>query len=178
VYSPDGTTIYERRLPEGRPKKLLDTSALASVLPRGLPDPTLVGPPAWGPGGIAFTIRSGNEVATVVRTTSGHVDTVFREAYMNKSQLPRLVWQPDGNLLAIADNMGPSGGVLRLYDPASQHLQAIGLDLLGFSEPQWSPDGTSLASLTSAKALIVFDVRGEWRFRVETQWRDLLAWGN
>ena len=66
--------------------------------------------------------------------------------------------------------------MLRLYDPSGQQLRAIGLDLLGFSEPLWSPDGRSLASLTSAKALIVFDENGDWRLRVETQWKDLLGW--
>jgi hypothetical protein len=69
-------------------------------------------------------------------------------------------------------------GVLRLWDPESDHLRAIGLDLLGFSEPQWSPDGSSLASLTSAKSLIVFDPGGAWRLRVETTWEDQLARGS
>jgi hypothetical protein len=177
VYSPDGAEIETLRLPDGRPTKLLDTSRLRGIFPPGFPGPTLVGPPAWSENGLAFTIRSGGEVAIVVRRPSGSVVPVFREPLVSTSQLPRISWQPGGNLLAIADDMGPSGGVLRLWDPESDHLRAIGLDLLGFSAPQWSPDGSSLASLTSAKSLIVFDPGGAWRLRVETTWEDLLAWG-
>jgi WD40 repeat protein len=177
VYSPDGAEIDTLRLPDGRPTKVLDTSRLRGIFPPGFPTPTLVGPPAWSENGLAFTIRSGGEVAIVVRRPSGNFVPVFREPLISTSQLPRISWQPGGHLLAIADDMGPSGGVLRLWDPESDHLRAIGLDLLGFSEPQWSPDGSSLASLTSAKSLIVFDPGGAWRLRVETTWEDLLAWG-
>jgi hypothetical protein len=177
VYSADGAEIDQLRLPSGRPSKLLDTSQLESIFPPGFATPSLVGPPVWGRNGIAFAVRSGADVAVVVREPSGHVRTVFQEPFLGKSQIPRLAWQPGGQLLAIADNMGPTGGVLRLWDPATDHLEAIGLDLLGFSVPQWAPDGSSLAALTSAKSLIVFDPRGTWQLRVETTWRDLLAWG-
>jgi WD40 repeat protein len=176
AYSSDGSTIEERRLPDGRPRQLLDARQLASDFPPGSPPPSLVGPPSWGDAGLAFAVRSGSNVAVLVREPSGKLETVVHEE-RSTSQLPRMAWQPHGDLLAIADDMGPEGGVLRIFDPTTGELRAIGLDLLGFSQPVWSPDGRSLASLTSAKALIVFDVAGDWRLRVETQWRDLLAWG-
>ena len=177
VFSADGSEVRQMQLPDGRQKTLFDTSKLRSVFPPGFKTPQLLGPPAWGEGGIAFTIDSGGEVAVVVRRPSGELELVLREPFLKTSQLPRLAWQPDGNVLAIADNMGPSGGVVRLWDPDSNRLRAFGLDLLGFSEPLWSPDGSSLATLTSAKSLIVFDPSGAWRLRVNTTWRDLLGWG-
>src|SRR3954470_4194248 len=151
AYSSDGSTIEERRLPEGRPRQLVDVKQLASEFPPGSPAPSLLGPPSWGDAGLAFTVRSGSNVAVLVREPSGRLETVLHEVYATTSQLPRMAWQPHGELLAIADDMGPEGGVLRIFDPDTEELRAIGLDLLGFSEPFWSPDGRSLASLTSAK---------------------------
>ena len=177
VYSSDGSTITERLLPDGTPHDLLGARELSSAFPGRSPAPSLLGPPAWGTGGLAFTVRSGSNVAVLVREPSGHLETVLHEEYLNTSQLPRMAWQPKGSLLAIADGMGPEGGVLRVFDPTTHELRAIGLDLIGFSEPVWSPDGRSLATMTSAKALIVFDAVGDWRLRVETRWRELLAWG-
>ena len=55
-------------------------------------------------------------IAVVVRDPSGHVQTVVREIYVSKSRMPRFAWQPQGSLLAIADNVGPGGGVLRLFE--------------------------------------------------------------
>ncbi|MFL5736512.1 MAG: hypothetical protein ACJ76P_04160 [Actinomycetota bacterium] len=176
AYSSDGATIEEKQLPDGRPRTLVDAEQLSSAFPSGSPPPSLVGPPTWGPPGLAFTVRSGSNVAVLLLNGSRHLEPVLHEEYASTSQLPRMAWQPNGDRLAIADNMGPEGGVLRVFDPATRELRAIGLDLLGFSEPVWSPDGRSLASLTSAKALIVFDVAGDWRLRVETTWSDLLGW--
>jgi hypothetical protein len=182
AFAPDGSTIEQRTLPRGRPQVLVDPRELARAFPTGSPTPSLLGPPAWGAAGLAFAVRSGTNVAILVLTPSGKLETVLHEAYAsqatsNASPLPRMAWQPGGELLAIADDMGPEGGVLRVFDARTRRLRAVGLDLLGFSQPVWSPDGRSLASLTSAKALLVLDVEGDWRLRVATRWSDLLGWG-
>jgi hypothetical protein len=177
VYSTDGSSIERLDGAKGRPVELADAKLLASAFPPGSPRPSFVGPPAWGSGGIAFAMRSGDLVVVALLDPAGQLRTIVREILVNHAQLPRFAWQPHGDTLAFTDSMGSSGGVVRIFHPDSGDLQAFGLDLLGFSQPAWSPDGRSLAVLTSAHALLVVDVLGDWKLHVETRWSDLIGWG-
>jgi hypothetical protein len=47
---------------------------------------------------------------------------------------------------------------------------------LGFDGLAWSPDGSSLASLTSGDFLLVVGTDDVWRARVSTTWNTLLGW--
>jgi hypothetical protein len=90
--------------------------------------------------------------------------------------VPRIAWQPSGGLLAIADDVSPSGAVLRVFDPSAGKLTAISLAPVGFAGTAWAPDGTSVALVTGAGELVVVDLEGGWLLQRETDWRGVLGW--
>ena len=89
--------------------------------------------------------------------------------------MPHVAWQPGGGLLAIADDVSPSGAVLRLFDPAPGKLSAIALATVGFAGTAWAPDGASVALVTGAGELVVVDLEGTWLLQRETEWRGVLG---
>jgi hypothetical protein len=181
--SPDATSLavlvggqaQAMPLGKGHTRPLFDV-ADASLLAFGTRSGRLIERPSWGSGGMAFGLRYGNQVAIEVLQPSGKLLNVFREQYDNKFRTPVFAWQPGGRLLAILDDMGPNAGVIRLFDPQSTRLWTVALDPIGFSGLIWSPDGRSLATLTSAHALLVMGLNGTWRLRTATNWMNLVAW--
>jgi hypothetical protein len=87
-----------------------------------------------------------------------------------------LAWQPNGTILAISDDVGSAGPILRTFDTVDGNLSAVGSDVIGFAGMAWSPRGDALAVLTSASALIVVRLDGTWLLRRETDWQRLLSW--
>jgi hypothetical protein len=144
----------------------------------GLSDPQvqLVGQPAWGAAGLAFSVGAQGQVAVFVRNPSGRIREVLQEIHANPYREPLLAWQPDGTVLAIGDDVGPAGAVLRVFDTADGSHHAIGSDVIGFAGLAWSPRGDALSVLTSASALIVMKLDGSWLLRRETDWLRLLSW--
>jgi len=139
--------------------------------------PELVGDGAWDGGdGLAFTVRAGDQIAVFVRSPDGRIREALQERYANTFRTPRLAWRPGGGLLAIADDVGPGGSVLRVFDPATAELRAIALDPLGFAGLAWAPDGGSIALLTGSSTLLVVRPDGRWLARVSTDWKGLVAW--
>ena len=149
---------------------------LGPLLGTNAADLRLVGRPAWGPAGLAFVVRARGQVAIFVRDPSGTIQKVLQEADANPYRDPRLAWQPNGTALAISDDVGPAGAILRIFDTADGSLRAVGADVIGFAGLLWSPDGEALAVLTSASALIVLATDGSWLLRRETDWKRLLSW--
>jgi hypothetical protein len=183
--SPDGRRIvavpFEGRhivavpLDAGRVRPLADLAAVAGAGPSA----RLFGAPAWGPQGLAFAATEGNQAAVYVKPPDRPAVVVVRERLEKTVRPPLLAWQRGGRLLAIMDDLG-TGGALRVFDPSnadpSNAERVIALDALGFEGLLWSPDGSSLATMTSADALLVVGTDARWRTRVETTWNWLLAW--
>jgi hypothetical protein len=157
------------------PSLLFDLSDLSGTLDTDAPV-ELVGAPAWGPEGIAFFVRAGDQLGVFVRTDAGDMVEVLQERYTNVYRVPRLAWQPDGTMLAISDDVGPNPAVLRVFDMATGDLRALSMFPVGYSGIQWAPDGASIAVLTGTGALIVVDLNGTWLLRRETDWKQLLGW--
>jgi hypothetical protein len=179
AYAPDGRHLVIRpfdRVHAG-PTTTVDLEReLGPLLRPNASDLRLVGRPAWGPAGLAFVVRTRGQVAIFVRDPSGRIHKVLQEADANPYRVPRLVWQPNGTALAISDDVGPAGAILRIFDTTDGSLRAIGSDVIGFAGLLWSPDGDALAVLTSASALIVLAPDGTWLLRRETDWKRLLSW--
>jgi hypothetical protein len=177
VYSSDGRHALVRKVHgDAGPKPLFDTAGLRRSLGPGATQPRLVGSPAWGPAGLAFLVRAGDQLAVFIRDAGGRIDKVLQETYANQFRVPHVVWQPSGTLLAIADDVSPSGAVLRIFDPAASTLRAVSLAPLGFAGTAWAPDGRSIALLTGSGELVVVNLAGGWLLQRETDWRGLLAW--
>jgi len=161
----------------GRVRTLFGLDDLRASLGVGSARIELVGGAAWDDAdGLAFTVRAGNQVAVFVRSPDGRIREALQERYGNTFRTPKLTWRPGGGLLAIGDDVGPGGSVLRLFDPATAELRAIALDPLGFAGLAWAPDGGSIALLTGSSSLLVVRPDGEWLTRVKTDWKGLVAW--
>jgi hypothetical protein len=179
VYSPDGRRVFERTLTGGgSPEALFDVRSLRPSLGDASSTPMLVGTPAWGPAGLAFLVRAGNQFAVFLRRPNGEMTEVLQEEYANVFRVPRVAWQPNGDLLAIADDVSPSGAVLRVFDPVAGELRAVTLAPVGFSGIEWAPDGASLAMLTGSGELVVVRPDGTMLVRRDTNWAGLLGWSD
>jgi catechol 2,3-dioxygenase-like lactoylglutathione lyase family enzyme len=177
AYSPDGHHLVIRPFAGHRASSSLDLNEeLAPQL--GLRDPKLelVGRPAWGPAGLAFALQAKGQIAVFVRDPSGHMIRVLQEDLANRFGEPLLAWQPHGTILAIGDDVGRAGPILRIVDIADGSHRAIGSDVIGFAGLAWSPKGDALSILTAGSALIVMTPDGTWLLRRETDWRRLLSW--
>jgi hypothetical protein len=172
AYSPDGVHVLERRVGASRARPMFDVSRLDLDTVRPA---RLFGPPAWGPGGIAFTVVAGDQAAIYLARPDGVTDRLLQERLLKTVRPAVLAWQPNGELLGAMDDLG-SGGVLRTFDPATGTRRVVALDPLGFDGLVWSPDGSSLASLTSAGFLLVVGSDGGWRARVDTTWSSMVGW--
>jgi hypothetical protein len=176
AFSPDAERIVAAGADGRGPRTLVRLDGLRGSLGVDA-TPDLIGNAAWDEGdGLAFTVRAGDQAAVFVRAPDGRTREVLQERYANTFRAPRLAWRPGGGLLAIADDVGPGGSVLRIFDPTSDELRAIALDPLGFSGLAWAPDGSSIALLTGSSALLVLDPDGRWLDRVATDWKGLVAW--
>jgi hypothetical protein len=173
--SPDGRHVVRRPLDGGGEQPLFELSELSRSLATDA-RPRLVGAPAWGPQGLAFFVRAGDQLGVFVRDPSGRIVEVLQEVYTNVYRVPRLAWQPGGTVLAISDDVGPHQAVLRAFDSATGELRALSMFPVGYAGMEWSPDGGSLAVLTGTGALLVVDLEGNWLLRRETDWRELLGW--
>jgi hypothetical protein len=177
AFSPDGDAVVSLRPGRELPRKLFRLNELRGELGTGSATPVLVGNAAWNAhDGMAFSIRAGDQLGVFVRTPNGETVRALQEPYSNTFRAPRVAWRPGGGLLAIADDVGPGGSVLRVFEPSTGALRAAALDPLGFSGMEWSPDGRAIAILTGSSALLVVDPNGEWISRVKTDWKGLLAW--
>jgi hypothetical protein len=173
AFSPDGVQVFERSIVGGsRPRPLFDISRLDLGTDRRA---RLFGPPSWGPAGIALTVVAGDQAGIYLARPTGGVDLLLQERLLKTVRPPALAWQPNGELLGVMDDVG-SGGVLRVFDPATGAHRVVALDPLTFDGLVWSPDGSSLASLTSAGFLLVVGTDGSWRARVDTTWSSMLGW--
>jgi hypothetical protein len=173
----DGAVIAPRPGGAGPSRTLFRLDDLRRPLASDAATPVLVGDAAWDEeDGLAFSARAGDQLGVFVLTPDGTLVKVLQERYSNTFRVPRLSWQPGGGMLAIADDVGPGGSVLRLFDPTTGELRAAALDPLGFTGMEWSPDGTAIAILTGSSALLVVDPTGRWIARVKTDWKGLLAW--
>jgi hypothetical protein len=172
AYSPDGVHVLERRIDASRARPMFDVSRLDLGTDRSA---RLFGPPSWGPGGIAFTVVAGDQAGIYLARPDGATEQLLQERLLKTVRPAVLAWQPNGELLGVMDDLG-SGGVLRTFDPAAGTHRVVALDPLGFDGLVWSPDGSSLASLTSAGSLLVVGTDGAWRSRVDTTWSSMLGW--
>jgi hypothetical protein len=177
VSSPDGRRVIERPIASGTSETLFDVRDLRRSLATTA-TPVLIGTPAWSDAGLAFMVRAGDQFALFVRDADGRVTKVLQERYANEFRVPRIAWDPAGRLLAIADDVSPSGAVLRLFDPAAGRVRALMLSPIAFAGIAWSPDGASIAALTGTGQLIVLDLEGRWLLRRDTDWDALLGWGD
>jgi WD40 repeat protein len=172
VFSPDGIHVFERSLEATRARALFDIHGLDL----GTRDPArFFGAPAWGPDGIAFAVVAGTQAAVYLRSSDGSLVRLLQERLLKTVRPPILAWQPNGRLLAMMDDLG-SGGVLRTFDAASGTGRVVALDPLGFQGLAWSPDGSSLATLTSGHFLLVVGTDDVWRARVYATWDGVLGW--
>jgi hypothetical protein len=175
VSSPDGRRVVERTTVGGAARSVFDVRDLRRSLATTA-EPALIGTPAWGAAGLAFMVRAGDQFGLFVRDADGAMTKVLQERYANTFRVPRLAWDPAGRLLAIADDVSPSGAVLRLFDPAAGTLHALMLSPIGFAGIAWAPGGGSIAALTGTGQLIVLDLTGRWLLRRDTDWDRLLGW--
>jgi hypothetical protein len=179
AYSPDGRHLVIGSFDGSNqgPTQTVDLErALRPLLGGQASDLRLVGRPAWSDAGLAFVVRARGQVAIFVRQPSGKIVKVLQEVDANTYREPRLAWQPNGTALAISDDVGPAGAVLRIFDTSDGSLRAVGADVIGFAGLLWSPDGEALAVLTSASALVVLALDGTWLLRRETDWKRLMSW--
>jgi hypothetical protein len=173
--SPGGHVLVSQLVGGGTPSLLFDLSDLSASLGTRAPV-RLVGAPAWGPQGLAFFVRAGDQLGVFVREDSGNIVEVLQERYTNVFRVPRLAWQPGGTVLAISDDVGPNPAVLRVFDMATGDLRALSMFPVGYTGMEWAPDGRSLAVLTGTGALLVVNLNGTWLLHRETDWRELLGW--
>jgi hypothetical protein len=138
----------------------------------------MIGTPSWGPEGLAFFVRAGDQLGVFVRTDAGDTVEVLQERYTNVYRVPRLAWQPGGTILAISDDVGPNPAVLRVFDMSTGDLRALSMFPVGYAGIQWAPDGTSLAVLTGTGTLLVVNMDGTWLMRRDTDWRELIGWAD
>jgi catechol 2,3-dioxygenase-like lactoylglutathione lyase family enzyme len=177
AYSPDGHRLVIRPFVGAHATSSIDLNTeLAPLLGFRDPNLELVGQPAWGPQGLAFALQTKDQIAVVVRDPSGRMIEVLQENLANRFGEPLLAWQPNGTILAIGDDVGHAGPILRLFDTADRSHGAIGSDVIGFAGLAWSPSGDALSVLTAGSALIVMTPDGTWLLRRETDWRRLLSW--
>jgi hypothetical protein len=172
--SPDGRRVMQSSR-EGPTPTIFELSDLKQSLGTDAA-PRLIGVPSWGPQGLAFFVRAGDQLGVFVREDSGDITEVLQERYTNVYRVPRLAWQPGGTVLAISDDVGPNTAVLRVFDMTTGDLRALSMFPLGYAGMQWAPDGASLAVLTGTGALMVVDLDGTWLLHRETDWRGLLGW--
>jgi hypothetical protein len=173
VYSPNGRTVV-RTGPGGAPTRVLFDVEKAIDLGTDQP-PVLFGAPAWGEAGIAFTAIAGDQAGVFLRRPDGEIVQLLQEKLLKTARPPILVWRPGGAVLAMMDDLG-TGGVLRTFDPIGGVSRVVALDALAFDGLVWSSDGASLATLTSAGAVLVVGTDDVWRTRVETTWNAILGW--
>ena len=155
---------------------LFDLSDLSSSLGTNAP-PRLVGTPSWGPEGLAFFVRAGDQLGVFIREEkTGELVEVLQERYTNVYRVPQLAWQPNGTVLAISDDVGPYPAVLRVFDTATGELRSLSMFPVGYAGIQWAPDGTAIAVLTGTGVVLVVDLNGDWLLRRESDWKQLVAW--
>jgi hypothetical protein len=159
----------------GTPSLLFDLSDLGAPLGTHA-QVRMIGTASWGPQGLAFFVKAGDQLGVFVRTDAGDMVEVLQERYTNVYRVPRLAWQPGGTILAISDDVGPNPAVLRVFDMSTGDLRALSLFPVGYAGIQWAPDGTSLAVLTGTGTLLVVNMDGTWLLRRETDWRELIGW--
>jgi hypothetical protein len=164
AWSPDGHRILGSDADGSRVRTMVDLG------PR-----RLFGAPAWGAAGLAYATTVGDEAEIDVRHPDGTVERVVRERLEKTVRPPLLAWSREGDALAVMDDLG-TGGALRVFDPSTRAERVIALDALGFEGLVWSPDGSSVATMTSSGALLVVGTDERWRARVDTTWTALLAW--
>jgi hypothetical protein len=174
VFSPDGHRVVERDS-AGALAPILDVRDLRGSLGTRS-TPSLVGTPAWGPAGLAFMVRAGDQFAAFVREGDGTIAKVLQEKYANVFRVPHIAWQPGGRLLAVADDVSPTGPVLRLFDPAGRSTRTLMLSPIAFAGIAWAPDGSSIAALTGTGQLVIVGLDGRWLLRRDTDWDQLLGW--
>lgn len=170
-----GHVLLNRLDGEREPSLLFDLDDLRALLGTDA-TPRLVGAPSWGPQGLAFFVRAGDQLAVFLRDETGRLVEVLQEEYANVYRVPRLAWQPGGTVLAISDDAGPNTAVLRVFDTKAGELRALSMFPVGYAGIQWAPDGTSLAVLTGTGVVLVVDLNGDWLLRRETAWKQLLGW--
>jgi hypothetical protein len=177
VTSTDGRTVVQRSATSRRPDEVLfDVRDLVPSLGSVGGPPRLVGTPAWSSAGLAFLVRAGDQLAVFVRNAAGEMTEVLQEQYANVYRVPHLAWQPNGSMLAISDDVSPSGAVLRVFDASAGELRAVSLAPVGFVGAVWAPDGSSIALLTGGEKLVVVRLDGTWLLRRDTEWKALLGW--
>jgi hypothetical protein len=172
--SPDGRRVVQHSR-NGPTPTIFELSDLKESLGTDAA-PRLIGVPSWGPQGLAFFVRAGDQLGIFVREDSGDITEVLQERYTNVFRVPRLAWQPGGTMLAISDDVGPNTAVLRVFDMETGELRALSMFPVGYTGMQWAPDGASLAVLTGTGALLVVDLNGTWLLHREADWRGLLGW--
>ncbi len=170
-----GHVLMHKLEDRATPTLLFDLSDLEAPLGTHA-TPTMVGTPSWGPQGLAFFVKAGDQLGVFVRTDAGDTVEVLQERYTNVYRVPRLAWQPGGTILAISDDVGPNPAVLRVFDMSTGDLQALSMFPVGYAGMQWAPDGTTLAVLTGTGTLLVLNMDGDWLLRRETDWRELIGW--
>jgi hypothetical protein len=174
AYSPDGQTVLRGTATDlSRGRIMFDVAEDVDLDTEERP--TLFGAPAWSEDGIAFVAIAGNQAGVFLRRPGGEIMPLLQEKLLKTARPPILAWAPGGGVLAMMDDLG-SGGVLRTFDAEDGTRRVVALDALAFDGLVWSPDGSSLATLTSAGALLVVGADGVWRDRVETTWNDILGW--
>ena len=175
VVAPGGHVLLHKLDGNATSSLLFDLSDLEAPLGTHA-TPKMVGTPSWGPQGLAFFVKAGDQLGVFVRTDAGDTVEVLQERYTNVYRVPRLAWQPGGSILAISDDVGPNPAVLRVFDMSSGDLRALSLFPVGYAGIQWAPDGSSLAVLTGTGTLLVVNMDGDWLLRRETDWRELIGW--
>ena len=102
----------------------------------------------WAPDNRRFAfaaLSAGHPVLTIVDTTNGRRES--EEAFQSLDQIFNPAWSPDGNRVAFT---GMVGGLLDLYlfDLDSKQLTKLTDDNFADYDPEWAPDGKSLAWVT------------------------------
>jgi len=173
--SPDGYTVVTESSTGGRAHAILDVRDLAGTFPTSR-TPRIVGTPVWGDAGLAFLLRAGDQLAVFVLEPDGRTVRAYQEAIAPTAPMPHLAWQPGGGTLAISDDAGASGAVLRLFDPATRTLTALSFAPGGFAATTWAPDGSSIAVLTQPGQLAIVTLDGHWLLRRDVDWNNVLGW--
>jgi WD40 repeat protein len=102
----------------------------------------------WAPDNrrvVFAALSKGRPVLAIVDTNTG--DREAEHAFPDLDQIFNPAWSPDGNRVAFS---GMRGGLLDLYvfDLTSRQTTQLTSDAFGDYDPEWAPDGRSLAWVT------------------------------